>query len=198
MHARLLGALAACLALAGCERAMRDMYDQPRLKTAATTPLFADGLASRPPPPGAEAYSSGETAANASGRRGAEIVRALDAADAAQAASAPDAAATLARGRERYAIYCAPCHGASGAGDGPVVQRGFPAPPSLALARLREAPDRHLFDVVTNGYGVMLPYADRVDAVDRWAIVAALRQLQAETTSAAPRATPTAATARTP
>jgi mono/diheme cytochrome c family protein len=67
-----------------------------------------------------------------------------------------------------------------------IVRRGFPAPPSFALSRLRDAPDRHLYDVIANGYGAMLPYADRVDASDRWAIVAYVRRLQHDVLPVAP------------
>ena len=68
----------------------------------------------------------------------------------------------LLRGRERYAIYCMPCHSPLGDGDGRVVQRGFPAPPSYHAARLLDAPDRHFYDVISQGYGVMAPYASRI------------------------------------
>jgi hypothetical protein len=65
-----------------------------------------------------------------------------------------------------------------GDGDGFVVRRGFPSPPSYHIERLRKAPDRHFFDVITHGYGIMYPYGDRVDPADRWAIVAYIRALQ--------------------
>ena len=84
----------------------------------------------------------------------------------------------LARGRDRFKIYCAVCHGEDGYGAGIVVRRGFPAPPSYHDDRLRAAPDGHLFDVITRGYGVMLPYADRLAPRDRWAIVGYVRALQ--------------------
>ena len=171
-------ALLAVVCTTGCERVMRNMYDQPKLKTNATSPLFDDGEASRPPPPGSVPASIGESAANASGRRGGATVSALDAADLAATLPPVVDATMLARGRDRYGIYCVPCHSAVGDGDGMVVRRGFPAPPSYAIARLREAPDRHFFDVITRGYGVMYPYADRIDATDRWAVVAYVRHLQ--------------------
>jgi mono/diheme cytochrome c family protein len=86
--------------------------------------------------------------------------------------------ALLARGRERYDIYCSPCHGFSGHGDGMIVQRGFPTPPSYHSARLRSADAQHFFDVITHGYGVMYSYAARVEPRDRWAIIAYIRALQ--------------------
>jgi mono/diheme cytochrome c family protein len=70
------------------------------------------------------------------------------------------------------------CHGADGYGRGIVVRRGFPAPPSYHDDRLRQTPDGHLFDVMTRGYGAMLPYADRLSPRDRWSIVAYIRALQ--------------------
>jgi mono/diheme cytochrome c family protein len=84
----------------------------------------------------------------------------------------------LARGRERYAIYCVPCHGETGRGDGAIVQRGFPPPPDLARADLRQASAQQLYDAISNGYGLMYPFSDRVAPADRWAIVAYLRALQ--------------------
>jgi mono/diheme cytochrome c family protein len=95
----------------------------------------------------------------------------------------------LARGRECFDIYCAVCHGRTGAGDGMVVQRGFPRPPSFHEQRLRQAPVGHFFDVMTQGYGVMYPYAARVEPQDRWAMVAyigALQLSQHATTNDAP------------
>ncbi len=84
----------------------------------------------------------------------------------------------LRRGRERYDIYCSPCHGRVGDGEGMVVQRGFTRPPSYMIERLRQAPDGHFFEVITNGLGRMSSYANRVDPADRWAITAYIRALQ--------------------
>ena len=82
------------------------------------------------------------------------------------------------RGRERFDIFCAPCHGPGGDGDGMIVQRGMPQPPSYHDPRLVGAPDAHFVDVITNGYGAMYSYADRVPPADRWAITAYIRALQ--------------------
>lgn len=84
----------------------------------------------------------------------------------------------LERGRERYEIYCAPCHSRVGNGQGMIVQRGFKPPPSLHLERLREAPVGYYYDVITNGFGVMYSYASRIPPGDRWAIIAYIRVLQ--------------------
>ncbi len=91
----------------------------------------------------------------------------------------PVTLALLQRGQQRFDIYCAPCHSRVGDGHGMIVQRGFPPPPSYYIARLRAAPNQHFYDVITHGYGVMFPYADRVAPADRWAIVAYIRALQA-------------------
>ena len=150
-------ALLAVLALAGCED--QSMRQQKRYATYAPASLWADGTSARPLPEGVVAQS-----------------------DAARdkAAEAPPAvtSALLARGQERYEIYCTPCHGYDGRGHGMIVQRGFPPPPSYDSDRLRRAPARYIFDVITNGYGVMYPYASRVEPRDRWAIVAYIRALQ--------------------
>ncbi|MBI5030841.1 MAG: cytochrome c [Chloroflexi bacterium] len=84
----------------------------------------------------------------------------------------------LKRGQDRFNIYCAPCHDATGYGNGMVVQRGFSKPPSLHDDRLRRAPVGHFFDVITNGLGTMPSYASQIPARDRWAIIAYIRALQ--------------------
>jgi cytochrome c553 len=84
----------------------------------------------------------------------------------------------LERGRERFDIYCSVCHGRTGEGNGMIVQRGFPVPPSYHIDRLRQAPVGHFFDVMTQGYGIMYSYAERVKPKDRWAIAAYIRALQ--------------------
>jgi cytochrome c len=84
----------------------------------------------------------------------------------------------LERGRQRYNIYCTPCHDYTGSGRGMIVQRGFPTPPSYHIDRLRQAPVGHFFDVMTNGYGSMYSYASRIEPEDRWRIAAYIRALQ--------------------
>lgn len=90
----------------------------------------------------------------------------------------PVTMALLERGRQRYDIFCSVCHGRAGYGDGQIVQRGFPAPPSYHSERLREIANQHIYDVITQGYGVMFSYAQRVPPQDRWAIIAYIRALQ--------------------
>lgn len=168
--------LLACLG--GCEQGMRDMYDQPKYRPLMASDRFADGGASRLPPEGSVARSRGTIAGTSSGRLGAdaEALRARDL--AASANPYLPSEALLSRGRDRYAIYCVPCHSRIGDGDGYVVRRGFPAPPSFHSERLRRTSDRHLFDVISGGYGIMYPLGDRISPADRWAIVAYVRALQ--------------------
>lgn len=134
---------------------MHDMYRQAKYKPGAPSSLFPDGSSFRSPP------------------AGSVPVRAEEGGPAP-----PITWSLLKRGQERYNIYCAPCHGESGHADGVVVQRGFPAPPSYHSDALRKMPDKQLYDVITHGYGVMYPYADRVVPLDRWAIVDYIRALQ--------------------
>jgi mono/diheme cytochrome c family protein len=146
---------------------MQDMYNQPRYKPLAASPLWADGSSARPQVAGTISFSAGAPAAAASGRRTIE----------ATGTSAPTFA-TLQRGRERYAIYCSPCHSDSGDGDGMVVRRGFPRPVSFHADAMRSAPDSRFLDAIVDGYGAMYSYADRVEPADRRAIVAFIRALQ--------------------
>ena len=169
---------AAAAALAGCEKAKQDMYDQPRYKTYAPSLLFEDGASARSPVAGTEPRARGAFADSSGGRAGVDLVRRDVQAEEAQTMPYPVDMTLLKRGQDRYTIYCMPCHSPAGDGDGLVVRRGFPPPPTYHQDRLRNAPDRHLYDVITNGYGVMVPYGDRVEPADRWAIVAYIRALQ--------------------
>jgi mono/diheme cytochrome c family protein len=175
---RIVTALLLAMLLAGCERAKQDMYDQPRYKPYAASSLFADGASARPLPPGTVAHARGAFSDSSGGRVGAAAVQQDLQAEAAQAMPYPVDMQLLRRGQERFSIYCMPCHSPAGDGDGMVVRRGFPAPPSFHSDRLRAVPDRHIYDVITQGYGIMYPYADRVEPQDRWAIVAYIRALQ--------------------
>jgi mono/diheme cytochrome c family protein len=90
----------------------------------------------------------------------------------------PVTAEVMARGQERFNVFCSPCHGRTGQGNGMVVQRGFRAPPSYHEDRLRNAPAGYFFDVMTHGFGAMPDYASQVPVADRWAIAAYIRALQ--------------------
>jgi mono/diheme cytochrome c family protein len=162
--------------LSGCERAMHDMYSQPKYKPGSPSTLFADGNAARRPPEGTLPIAAGELAGPSSGRLGR--VEAAPAPASSGGSPYPITLALLQRGRNRYDIYCAGCHGLAGEGDGMIVQRGFPRPLSYLDDRLMHASDAELAHAIADGYGVMYPFGDRIDAHDRWAIVAYIRALQ--------------------
>ena len=100
----------------------------------------------------------------------------------------PVTLALIEHGQDRFRAFCTPCHSELGDGHGMIVQRGFSEPPSYHIARLRNAPTQHFYDVITNGYGAMYSFAQRVPPEDRWAIAAYIRALQAsrETTDLTP------------
>jgi mono/diheme cytochrome c family protein len=171
-------ALAALLVLAlpllagGC-RVRTAMFDQEKYEAYEKSALFADEAAMRPFPPGTVARGQfDEDEAYLTGTLPGGVL----------APSIPGRVtvdgALLRRGEERYGIFCAPCHGPTGDGNGMIVQRGYVRPPSYHLARLRQAPDGHFFDAITRGFGRMPSYASQVPVEDRWAIVAYVRALQ--------------------
>lgn len=143
------------LPLGGCEKLMHNMYDQPKYETFEAAAQFDDGSSARPPVAGTVALE-----------------------DQPAPPQPPYSPALLQRGRERFDIYCAPCHSRLGDGQGMVPARGFPNPPSFHIDRLRSVGDRHIYDVIEHGYGVMYPYGSRVPPADRWAIIAWIRALQ--------------------
>jgi hypothetical protein len=157
--------LIALLLLGSCRR---DMQDQPRYEAFEVNAAIGDSLATRPAPAGTVA-------------RGSLEQHTLISTEVAQPSGAFPFKITKAmidRGEERFNIYCSPCHGMTGDGDGMVVRRGFKAPPSLHLERLRSADATHFFDVITNGFGVMPDYAYQLSAQDRWAVISYIRALQ--------------------
>jgi len=165
---RRLGAAALFAAAAlGCRQ---DMFDQPKVRPLQASTFFADGRASRPVPEDTVARDD---------RRGDELLTTGRMGGVvADAFPFTITKEILDRGEERFEIFCSPCHGRTGYGDGMIVQRGFKAPPSFHTDRLRQAPAGHFFDVMTNGFGVMYDYRSRVSAEDRWAIAAYIRALQ--------------------
>lgn len=152
--------------LAGCD----NMQHQPNRGGSESAPERSDGSAFiRPAPHRVERGALPADDPFVTGfRNGRELER----------SPVAFSAAVLARGRERFGIYCAVCHGDDGYATGIVVRSGFPAPPSYHQDRLRRAPDGHLFDVITRGYGMMLPLGDRLTPGDRWAVVGYVRALQ--------------------
>jgi hypothetical protein len=145
--------LAGLLLLAACD----DMSNQEKVESYEPSELFADGSGIRPPPEGSVARDEPDRDAPTPARVDLPLPR---------------------RGEERYGIYCTPCHGRVGDGRGMIVARGFPQPSSFHIERLRAAPARHIYDVITHGYGAMYAYGMRVIPADRWAIAAHIRSLQ--------------------
>lgn len=147
-----------------------DMYDQPSKRTYEESQFFVDGASARRPV--ANTIARGELRTDAAFWRGTSGTLLL------QRMPMAPTREMLQRGRERFNIYCTPCHGFNGDGNGIIIQRGFGPPPSYHIGRLRAAPDGHLYDVITNGYGTMYSYDSRVEAADRWAVAAYIRALQ--------------------
>jgi len=169
-NARLLAAsalAAAVVAAAGCRQ---DMHDQPKYIPLRESAFFGDDRSARPIVEG--------TVARGHLHEDTLFYTGKVAGKDAEVFPIPITAPVLARGRERFDIYCSPCHGRTGLGDGMVVRRGFRRPPSFHQDRLRDAPVGHFFDVITNGFGAMPDYAAQVRPEDRWAIIAYLRALQ--------------------
>ncbi len=164
---QLLLAAGLCVLVAGCRQ---DMHDQPKFIPLRASDFYTDQRSARPIVDGTvprgllgddELLETGKTA----GQDTTEF-------------PFPVTAQVLQRGRERYDIFCAPCHDRTGRGDGMVVRRGYRQPPSYHIDRLRQAPVGHFFDVITNGFGAMPDYKEQVPVRDRWAIVAYIRALQ--------------------
>jgi cytochrome c553 len=169
------------MSVAGCEKTFENMYHQPKYKPLAASPLWPDGRASRPPVADTVVRSEGSVAGTSSGRLGLIAgAGAFGGDNATHANSRGDdwTLATLQRGRERYDIYCAPCHSEVGDGDGMIVRRGFPRPGSFHTDRLRAASDAYFDGVITRGIGAMYSYADRLSTSDRHAVIAYIRALQ--------------------
>ncbi|MGH7767147.1 MAG: c-type cytochrome [Candidatus Binatia bacterium] len=153
--------------LAACQQ---QMADQPRYDPLQKSDFFGDDRSARPLVEGAVARGRLDAdehfyTGKIGGRPAIEFPFALT-------------REILARGRERYDIFCAPCHDRLGNGRGMIVRRGYRAPPSYHSDRLREAPVGHFFDVATRGLGAMPDYAEQITPGDRWAIAAYIRALQ--------------------
>ena len=159
-------AVAVVISSGGCHS---DMHSQARYDPLEASDFFADGQSARPPVAGTvargqlqedEAFYAGKSQGKLIAEVPVEVNRDL-----------------LARGQERFNIFCSPCHGRTGKGEGMIVARGFRRPPSYHIERLRDAPAGHFFDVMSHGFGAMPSYA-RIEPRDRWAIVAYIRVLQ--------------------
>jgi mono/diheme cytochrome c family protein len=172
-------ALLALVLLVGCRQ---DMHDQNKIEPLEATPFFADKRGSQKPVEGTVArgqlkddrhfhegrYGNGE--AGPAGELAAEFPMAVT-------------KDLLLRGRERFDIYCSPCHARTGDGDGMVVLRGFQRPPTFHRDELRNAKVGYVFEVISKGLGVMPSYAAQIPTEDRWAIVAYVRALQLSRTA---------------
>ena len=158
---------AACLVLAGCRQ---DMHDAPSYDPLQATNFFANGAASRPLVP--------NTVARGQLRADEHLYTGKINGQVANEFPMPVTKQVLDRGQERFNVYCSPCHGRTGEGNGMIVQRGFRQPPSYHEERLRNVPVGYFFDVMTNGFGAMQDYSAQVTVPDRWAIAAYIRVLQ--------------------
>ncbi len=147
-----------------------EMYDQPRYEPLEPSTLFADGKSARNLVAGTIPRGWARIDEHLyEGRVNGKLVDDYP---------FPIDEEVLLRGQERYQIYCTPCHGELGDGDGMIVRRGFPAPPTFHSDRLRDIPVGHFYDVITRGFGAMYSYEHRVKPEDRWAISAYIRALQ--------------------
>lgn len=163
-HAYIL--VGACL-LAACRQ---DMHDAPRYEPLEASTLFVDGRSAR--------TFVANTVARGVLREDEHLYQGTINGQLTDMFPMPVTGETLARGRERYNVFCSPCHGRTGQGNGMIVQRGFRAPPSFHDERLRNAPVGYYVNVETNGFGAMSDYSAQVPPADRWAIAAYIRALQ--------------------
>jgi len=153
------------LALAACSPIRQDMANQPKNRPLSPSDFFPDGRSERPLVENTVAH--GSIAAD-------ELIASKE----SNAFPLQLNAALLERGQQRYAIFCSPCHGLQGDGNGMASVRGMKHPPTYHQDRLRNSPNGYYFDVITNGFGGMLGYSAQVPPADRWAIVAYVRALQ--------------------
>jgi mono/diheme cytochrome c family protein len=149
------------------------MYDQPKYQPLQKSTFFADGRGSRPLVEGTVARGTLDSAAAPLPPGGAP-----GSADLVTTLPVPLTRELVSRGRERFEIFCTPCHDRTGGGGGMVVRRGYRPPPSLHIDRLRDAPVGHFYDVMTRGLGAMPDYAQQISPSDRWAIAAYVKALQ--------------------
>ena len=159
------------LALAATVACRQDMHDQPKFIPLRPSEFFSDGRSERPLLEGTVARGHLKDDAafyTGKGPDGKPI----------NEFPFPVTREVIERGQQRFNIYCAPCHGRLGNGDGMIPRRGFRHPPTYHQDRLRNAPNGYIFDVITTGFGAMQDYAAQIEPRDRWAIVAYVRALQ--------------------
>jgi mono/diheme cytochrome c family protein len=162
----------AVLALGGCAQT-GDIVNQPKNLPLAQSDFFPDGRSARNPPAGSVSYSASGVSPNDPTLTGLGS-------DGKPVAALPVkvTAELVQKGQERFNIYCIPCHGADGAGNGKVTGFGFPHPPSLLADAAKGLSDGEIFQIIQNGKGKMFPYGYRVKADERWAVIAYVRALQ--------------------
>jgi Cytochrome C oxidase, cbb3-type, subunit III len=156
--------LASVFLLAGCSL-KQDMALQPKDRPLWPSDFFSDGRSARP-------------LVENTVPRGALVLEELAVPKDSNAFPLSLTMELLNRGEDRYKIFCTPCHGVQGDGNGIVAMRGMKHPPSYHQDRLRQVPNGYIYDVITNGFGAMLGYSAQVPPGDRWAIVAYVRALQ--------------------
>jgi len=161
------GVLVVAIAVSACRQ---DMHDAPRYDPLEASTIFRNGASAQPLVEGTVArgdLNQDELLATGkvNGQPADQFPFAITRAD-------------LDRGEERFNIYCSPCHGRTGEGNGMVVQRGYRQPPSYHADRLRQSPAGYFVDVMTNGFGAMPDYRAQITPDDRWRIVAYIRALQ--------------------
>ncbi len=168
------------LALLGGRCSQADMVQQPKHNPLTPSAMFADGRSERPVVPGTVAWGRASTTRPdpAFLRNDELLYTGKINGKLADQLPMPLTPQLLARGKERFNIFCAVCHGQTGDGQGMIVLRGHVKPPAYTDPRLLAAPVGHIFDVITNGVGAMYDYRNRIDVPDRWAIVAYVRALQ--------------------
>jgi len=165
------GVAAAMLtALTGAAACRQDMHDGPRYKPLQASEIFPDNQSARPIIEGTvpRGFLKDDDVFYTGMLAGAPVEK----------IPMPITADVVVRGRERFNIYCSPCHGVAGDGDGMIVKRGYKQPTSYHDPRLRNEKAGYFFDVMTRGFGQMPDYAAQVSPKDRWAIVAYIRALQ--------------------
>lgn len=165
LRARRVALLCAAAGLAFFTGCQQDMAIQPKDKPLAPSPFFDDGRSERPLVENTVA-------------RGSIADDALFVPKDSNAFPLPLTPELMKRGQERFGIFCTPCHGLQGDGNGMIAMRGMKHPPTYHQDRLRQVPNGYLYDVITNGFGAMQGYSAQVPPRDRWAIVAYIRALQ--------------------
>ena len=168
---------ALAMIFASCKR--DDMADQVKLKPYAASTFYADGASARPLVPHTLAITDDIETPLLDIPAGLDILgRWQNPLPVSATFPFPITAVDLKRGQQRFDIFCTPCHGQNGDGNGMIPQRGFTRPPTYHSERLRNAPVSYFYNVITNGLGAMYPYNDRISSDDRWRIAAYIRALQ--------------------